>query len=241
MKCAKAFEFRYLMGVKTPPRSALTIGSSFHSAVAANLTQKKSDGLGLSLEATLSAYSDSFDTLSQETEWGTDDKGASKDLGAGCVEVHHAKVAPKIKPKAIEERFLIPTDQDYDLGGTMDIVEVDNTIRDSKTSSRAPSDAMVFKSIEAALYDFAFEALNEGKKAKRFVYDVIKKPTKSKPAEATSIAGKVTRNDRQWLFDTINTQNQMLKLGLFPPASDQAYWCSKDWCGYWSMCKGKKR
>lgn len=242
LKCPKQWEYRYVLGIKTPPKAALTVGSAVDAAVTHNLVEKIKTGQDLPAEAVLDTFSTDFDTKAQETEWGTDDKGKQKDMGAQLVKAHHEKIAPGINPATVQESFEITTDAGYDLGGTIDFVEKSGIIADTKTSKTAYDADAVTRALQPALYDFAFEALYN-QKAQGFRYDVLIKPTKTIGPRIQQVSGTVTTEDREWLFDTINNVHKAIQAGVSTPAPDGAWWCSKDWCGYAGICpkfKGRK-
>lgn len=239
LKCAKQWEFRYVLGISTPPKAALTVGSAVDAAVTRNLIEKIKTGQDLPSGDVLDAYSTAFDSRSKETEWDDGDEGKQKDMGAKLVAIHHEKLAPGIQPASVQEEFVIETDAGYDLGGTIDFTEKNGVIGDTKTSKGAYAEDAISKAYQPALYDFAYEALHQ-KPSEGFRYDVLIKPTKTIPARTQQVSGKVTPVDREWLFDTINNVHKAIQAGVATPAPDGAWWCSKDWCGYWSQCKGKK-
>jgi hypothetical protein len=239
LKCGKQWEFRYVMGIKTPPKAALTVGSSVDAAVTRNLIEKVKSGADLPTQDVLDAYSTDFDLRAKETAWGEDSEGAQKDMGASLVKLHHEQIAPSIAPASVQESFVIETDAGYDLGGTIDLTETSGVVADTKTSKLKYAENAIERALQPAMYDFAYEALH-GKRAEGFRFDVLIKPTKTLPPKIQRVVGKVTDADRSWLFETITQVDKAIKAGVAQPAADGAWWCSKDWCGYWSMCKGKK-
>jgi CRISPR/Cas system-associated exonuclease Cas4 (RecB family) len=240
LKCGKMWEFRYLQGLKVPPSSALTLGSSVDAAVTANLVQKVESGADLTKEEVLDRYSDTFEELALDTEWGTELPGKQKDLGARLVELHHDEVAPTVMPESVQETFTLEMDAGYDLFGTIDHVEKDGTVVDTKTSRLAYDENAVAKSFQPALYDFAYEA-TRGKPAKSFRFDVLVKPTQTKGPRLQQVEAKVTQSDREWLFDAIGQVHKAIQAGIALPAPEGSWYCSPKWCGYWDRCKGKRQ
>lgn len=240
LRCGKQWYFRYVLGIKTPPSAALTVGSSVDAAITRNLILKKERGTDSPLDEVLDTYSTDFDIRAKETEWGEDDAGFQKDVGVQCVTAHHEQVAPQLKPETVQETFVIETDAGFGVGGTIDLVETDGTVADSKTSKSKYDEDAVSRAIQPALYDFAYEALR-GKPATAFRYDVMIKPTKTLPARIQQVRGKVTGDDRAWLFDTISEMHKAITAGIALPAPEGAWHCSPKWCGYWGICKGKKQ
>jgi CRISPR/Cas system-associated exonuclease Cas4 (RecB family) len=240
LTCGKQYEFRYIMGIKTPPKAALTVGSSVDAGVTRNLAQKIETQKDLSVDEVLDVYSTDFDIRADETEWGEDDRGQQKDVGAKLIKLHHETFAPKIDPATVQEKFIIETDAGFNVGGTIDLTEKNGIIADTKTAKSKYDDDAVFRALQPAMYDFAYEALN-GKKAKAFRYDVLIKPTKTLPARAQQIEAQVTIDDRAWLFETIHAVDKGIKAGVALPAPEKSWVCSPEWCGYYSQCKGKNR
>jgi hypothetical protein len=236
LKCGMSYEFRFILGIICPPTAALTVGSSVDHAVTANLIEKVSTAKDMPLEQVLDAYSGAFDLRATETEWDEDeDPGKQKDMGAQLVRLHHEKLAPTIAPATVQEEFVIETDAGYDLGGTIDLTEHDDTIADTKTSKTKYADDAASRELQPALYDFAFEALKK-RKAKQWRYDVLVKPTKTKPPEAQQICAQITADDRAWLFRTVDQVHRGIQAGIALPAAKGAWWCSKGWCGYSRVC-----
>lgn len=240
LKCGKMWEFRYVRGIRTPPRAALTVGSAVDSAVSHNLHQKISSGTDLSKEEVLSSFSDDFDRRSPETEWRADETpGKQKDLGAKLVELHHDELAPAIKPASVQETITVQTDAGFNLGGTVDLIEKDGTIVDTKTSRIAYAEQAPKRALQPALYDFLFEAVR-GEASPEFRYDILIKPTVKTPARKQQIRMRLRKSDRNWLFETIGQVHKAIQAGVALPAPEGSWYCSKEWCGYWNRCKGRE-
>lgn len=243
LKCGKMWEFRYVRGLKLPPRGAMSLGLSVDQAVSVNLSQKIHSGEDLSEEQALDAFSADFDTRLKETDWQEEDPGSQKDLGVRLLEAHHRTVAPTITPQSVQEKFLIRTDAGYGLGGTIDFTEQNGVIGDTKTSRLAYTEQAMNKNIQATMYDFAYEALR-GRKSIGFRFDVLIKPSaasaKSLP-RVQQVHAKLGQDDRNWLFETVSHVDKAIQAGIAMPASEGSWYCSPKWCGYWSMCKGRKR
>jgi hypothetical protein len=239
LKCGKQWEFRYALGIKEKPRAALTLGSSVDAAVTKNLKNKIDNKKLLPKEEVTQAFVDEFNKLEKDTDWQDDDPGKQKDMGVKMVELHHIVAAPYINPIAVQESFVVEVNgRDWNLGGTMDVVEK-NVIRDTKTSKSAYDLNKVTKNYQAAIYDYAFEKI-KGVKAKSFAFDVLIKPGTKKPADYQLVQAPVTKLDRDWTFDTIEQVHRSIDAGITKPAADSAWWCSSSWCGFWNQCKGKK-
>ncbi len=236
LKCPRQFMYRYMMGLRVQPKSALTLGIAFDSSCGHNFKQKIETKVDLPEQDVLDAYSTDFDKRTPETDWSGDDPGQQKDLGTKMVKAFHAKGAPKIKPVTVQESFRLETDAGYALGGTFDVVEEGHVVRDQKTSKAEYSPDAVTSEIQPAVYSFAYEAKHGVKPD--FAFDVV---TKHKEPRYQEVRGQVTETQTQQLFEAINIMHSQVARGEFQYAPPGAWWCSKDWCGYWNLCKGKNK
>lgn len=242
LKCGKMWEFRYVQGIKIPPAAALTVGRAVDSAITHNLAQKVSSGVDISEAEVVDACATSFEKEAVDTQWAPDeDPGEEKDAAIQCVKAYHTEIAPNVQPETVQEKFVLHTDAGYNLGGTIDVVEKSGIVADTKTSSKQYQENAIFRAIQPAVYDFAYEALHD-KPATGFRYDVLIKPTKKTGVRVQQVHSKVSSSDRLWLFETIHNVDKAIRAGVAMPAPDLpgVWWCSAKFCGYWSMCKGKK-
>lgn len=235
-KCPRQYMYRHLMNLILPPKAALTLGSAIDIGSTKNYQQKIETKKDLPTQDVLDIYSSEFDKRTPETDWDGEDSGKQKDLGAKMLKVFHETAAPNIQPTLVQDAFRIETSAGYALGGTMDLVDEKEFIRDTKTSKAAYSEDAVSGSIQATMYDFAYQT-KTGKKPAGFVFDVI---TKHKDPRYQEVKGQVSKTQTEIMFESINIMHSQIKRGEFQYAPEGAWWCSKDWCGYWNLCKGKK-
>lgn len=236
LKCPRQYMFRYLMGIKTPPRSAQTVGHAFHTAIDQNFTQKIATKTDLPVGDVLDACATEFDKQSPVTDWDGEDPGEQKDLTIRLSKAFHEKAAPKILPITVQEAFRLETDAGYALGGTFDVVENGHVLRDQKTSKTEYAEDAVQIEIQPAVYSFAYQKKHGVRPT--FAYDVVTKHKKE--SRYQEVRGQVTDTQTEQMFDAVNVMHKQIQRGDFQYASADAWWCSKGWCGYWDMCKGKK-
>jgi hypothetical protein len=236
LKCPRQYMYRYMMGLRIQPKSALTVGSAVDTSFGHNMTQKIESKEDLKTSDVLDVYSTDFDKRAVGTDWDGDDPGEQKDLGARLAQALHEKAAPNIKPVSVQEQFRLETDAGYALGGTFDVVSEGHVLRDQKTSkSEYPADAIQTE-IQPALYSFAYEAKHGVKP--EFAYDVVTKHKKEPRYQ--ELKGQTTATQTEQLFEAVKIMHSQVERGEFQYAPPGAWWCSKEWCGYWHMCKGKK-
>jgi len=237
LKCPRQYMFRYLMGLILPPKSALTVGRSMDAAFTHNFKQKVMSKQDLPLSDVVDAFSSEFDRCSSGTDWNGEDPGEQKDLGIKMTKAFQEKASAKIQPKTVQESARVETDAGYALAGTFDVVDEQDIIRDQKSSkTEYPTDA-VSNEVQPAVYDFLYTA-KHGKKPKAFAFDVITKHKKEPRYQ--EVTGEVTEAQTNQLFESINIMHGQIQRGEFQYAPSGAWWCSKDWCGYWHLCKGKR-
>jgi hypothetical protein len=225
-----------MMGLRLPPKAAITVGIAFDFASSTNFQQKIESKTDLPVGDVLDAFSTSFDKAAPQTDWDGEDPGKQKDLGAKMAKVFHEKGAPGIQPVSVQESFRIETDAGYALGGTFDVIQEGHIIRDQKTSKAEYSEDAVQSEIQPAVYSFAYAAVHGAKP--QFAYDVVTKHVKEPRYQ--EVRGQVTETQTEQLFDAIGIMHEQVRRGEFQYAPPGAWWCSKQWCGYWNMCKGKK-
>lgn len=238
-KCGRAFQFRYMEGLKIAPQSALTVGRSVDEGITHNLLQKIHSEKDVSTEEVVDVVVTTFNREASETDWQGEDPGVQKDIAVKLVSVHHKELAPAIAPKAVQVKLQAEL-SDYILGGTLDLIEKDSTIVDSKTSKDKYDDDSVGKSLQPAVYTYLYEK-NYGTTSKGFRYDVMVKPkelkTKSVPPSTQKVFGEVSEKQKAVALMRADALHKAIKSGAFHYAPDGAWNCSQKWCGYWNICE----
>lgn len=236
LKCQRQYMYRYEMDIQIPPKSALIVGRAVDDSNNFNMEQKIESKIDLPVGDALDAYNDSFEKNSPGTNWGDDDIGKIKDKGYQMSRVVHEQCSPHIQPAKVQSKFRVEFDEGFAIGGTLDVEDVDDYVRDLKTSKANYAEDAIMKGLQPVMYDFAFEATN-GKKAKGFIFDIV---TKHKEPRYQKLVGQITPHHREWMFNIIRSMHTTIKAGNYQYASESGWWCSAGWCGYWDLCKGKK-
>lgn len=119
-KCGVQFAFRYLQGLKRKPNAFLICGTATDRAVGTDLDHKIDTGeleqesvlLDVARDA-VEKYPEKESIELDEDEAGksvNDVLGETKDKAVRLVKVHHAEVAPAIRPHATNKKFSINID-----------------------------------------------------------------------------------------------------------------------------------
>ena len=259
-KCPLHYYFRYIEGLKIPPRSAMTIGSSVHAALEHNFKQKIESKIDLSQDEVLDYYSQSFDLAKPETLWEKDEKpGEIKDGGANLVCAYHTgkdlkgeqlvarelnpntrkyekklikPLSPQIQPLMVEEPFEVKFDNEvgYIFVGRMDLVDDKYRIRDTKTSARTPTQDQVDTDLQMTAYSLGFR-VKTGRIEKGLVMDYLVKNTYPK---LVSIETQRTEDDIQRLLNLMARISYAIDKGVFYCSCNPIY-CNPNNCGYWDL------
>lgn len=151
----------------------------------------------------------------------------------------------------IEQNFAVPTgrsvqidvDKVYELwfSGTIDYVDPMGTLWDWKTAARKYSQSEKQKqSIQASVYAFAAVALGYTDWDVQFNFGVM---TRSHKSQGQLVPVIRTKAHGDWVVEqATNMVTSALRIGHGTPwpQNDQHYLCNKDWCPWWSVCKGAR-
>lgn len=239
--CPFAAHQRYILGKKVPPSGAATVGSSVDAGVTFGADTVIKTGTDATLKEKAEVAAATFERLKDNTDFQGEDPGKLKDETVGLVHVHHNLIAPKLKPVATQEQILIKRDK-YNLAGTIDLIEENDTLADTKTANRVGK-YVVEGDAQAAIYTTLYQAKYQ-RPAKAFRFDVL---VKTKVPKVEMVEGEVTTAQKSLLDYRIEAAlselNHSMQTGKFRLA-EQGHWrCEKTgkWCAYLSQCpKGKK-
>lgn len=151
----------------------------------------------------------------------------------------------------IEQNFAVPTgrsvqvdvDKVYELwfSGTMDYVTPDGRLWDWKTAARKYSQSEKQKqSIQASVYAFAAVSLGYTDWDVQFNFGVM---TRSYKSQGQFVPVIRTKAHGDWVVEqATNMVTSALRMGHGTPwpQNDQHFLCNKDWCPWWSICKGAR-
>lgn len=254
-RCGYKFSRIVLEGDREPSTIPLIVGSATHTATAQNLTNKKDKGTLMTKEDMQDCSRDSFISEWQESSVMLNDdekaqglnrtKGAAQDQTIQLVGAHHYELAPKIQPIAIERKWVLAApDYPYDMAGTIDIDEekrifvgdgkdwiTKSGIRDTKTRKTNLGQKEVDYSEQYTFYALA-KFMLDGKMPDYVAQDNILKPTKRRDAYCISYESTRTKDDFKVVMKRFDQANKIIKAGIFTPANQADWWCSKDFCGF---------
>lgn len=269
LKCGRAYEFRYVLGVQTRGNSKMAQGSAVHNAadvlhksmIEAALDAAKAP---LALEDIKAAYSDAHDKAfdpNLELSLAEEDTnlGEVKDRGMKLVELYRESalglhVPPvakgetpgpalrqlfvKASERAVKTTIVAkdaagqPVHEPVPLVAIFDIEEV-HMIRDLKVRGKLPNKGEVQDSLQLELYA-------EVAQKPDVALDALIKPSAKLPARIVRYEHKTTSESRNHAVTIASEVADDIRDGRFRRTDPNNWWCSEGWCGYWSLCRGKK-
>jgi hypothetical protein len=254
MKCGRAYEYRYVQDRRIPKNSYMAAGTALHKgAETMHLMMIANREVPPPRDFILEAYSDSHteqfadsDLIMMEEDVNA---GKVKDVGIKMMDLYYdgalgKVIDPETKqpmrpvvPVAAErvvKTELLPLDgPPVPFMGVIDLEEA-GTVRDLKTKRKAGSQSEVDNSLQLSLY-----AHITGKPD--VTLDQLVKPTKTLGPRYMRKTSTRTAGEMAHAIEIASTVATDISKGRFPLTMPDSWWCSKDWCPYWSLCRGRKR
>jgi hypothetical protein len=242
-QCGIKFEFRYVKKLHRSPTGYLHVGTAVDAAANADMSAKIETDALLPKEEVKQIARDTIvhriDTEGitpdpDESEHQARDKGIDK--AVRLTDLYATKLAPKLRPKAVQKKWALEIPGfDFDVVGTRDLDEVDDTIRDLKTSKRTPPDGTARKSLQLTTYTLAKYAFEKKLPPKVVLDTLVDLKTGAKSDTQASIREKEDFNP---LLERIDNALTVIKTGVFTPSSpDRDFLCSPVYCEFWDQCK----
>ncbi len=239
LRCGKQWEYRYVYGLKIPPKGLMVVGSCYHQGLASGFQHKLNTGENPILELVLDAYDskwaniraehrllDEGETLPFDTiEW-EGNPGELKDTGIELLKLYQISVALKLTPETVEERQTLDVDG-VQLVLIPDLI-TDSKIIDHKVKAKRFSQDELNQDLQSTCYFL--------KNKKPFEFHIALRQVKP----AIEIMGtERTEKDTNFFTELVSKVWKSIQTGVFVPRP-VGYQCSERWCGYWKICRGKK-
>lgn len=232
-RCGMTFYFRYVMGEKRRPSSALMVGSQFHESVGFNFQQKVESHEDLKTSDVLEHFAANYDVASKGVLWQPgEDVGKIKDTGVAILDKFHHVVSPEIQPVYVEKEFTITTDEyDFPLNGWIDCVSDADEILEIKTKGSKPRQPDFSHKVQASLYALAFRMAGVRETHVRMDYAI-----KTKTPQIKTFIYQVQYADLVLLTNMIRKMVKTVEQEVWLP-NRGINTCNRRWCGFWDMCE----
>jgi len=229
----------------TPLSMPLIIGITAHKIAELNLRSIMDSGKMITRESIPDLTRDEFARKCEGEIHFTEEEAenprltidTNKDLTINLNLLHYDQVAPKIKPVAIEEAWVIEMDgYDFDLAGKFDLITKGEFLRDLKTAGKRPANGA--KTLQMAMYSQAYKILHSHF-PRAVALDVLLKNKTPVYAEFSATP------DESWvppLFRRIENFAQIIKaeqagFRTLTPCDPNHWKCSKKYCGFAETCE----
>lgn len=243
-KCPEMWRRRYIEKDIIPPGIAMLRGTGVHKGAEENFRQKIESKKDLPrkeiIDHAVAGYESKIKL--EGVELKADEKAAGKKIAIGkgkdsvvsLAGLLADEVAPGIQPASVEEEIRIVMDDcDRDLLGYLDLTTVDKTIDELKTSSKSQWKSKAGTTTQFIMYSLMHLAKHGELPADFRIHELVN----TKKPKYNFIDGiHFGQADFEPLVRRINATLKGISAGFFPPATPGAWWCSKNFCGYWDTC-----
>src|SRR5262252_7216201 len=151
LNCSARWRFKYILDLPDPAGGGAVRGTAVHRAVEYYMRAKMS-GIVLNAEDVMDEWDMIWDEAASNGEFlGHEDVEALKASGAHLASKYLREAAPEIRPRAVEVP-LTGVINGVAVRGIADIVTVEGTVIDIKTTSRKPSGVSGDHALQLATY-----------------------------------------------------------------------------------------
>ena len=247
MKCPEAYRRRYVENEIIPPSVRMIIGSAVHETAESDLKHKcHTEGELLPDSDIKDMARDNINGLwKQGVELDHDEQscgvikvaGQAVDSSVRMASAHHRILAPEINPvddTHVEKKWVLHLpNKDYDLAGTIDVVE-DDCIRDLKTGGKSKSQANADESDQLTLYALQ-HYVETGNMVSKLALDYT--ANLKGGVKADTLWTFRDKSAFQPLLNRVDACAESIEYGLFHPTDQSNWWCGPKFCGYAHTCK----
>ena len=266
--CALKYYYQYIEQRKTPPTAALIRGNAVHFGCEHNFAYKLQTGKDLPEENLTSMVSDAFGKFSKgysvvdwtankwKQEWDTKDikwdsaPAKSKDDCIRMIKALAEKAFPKYIPLGVEEKFVIPFDNDgFLISGITDLrcnlidklsdkpCTLDYIV-DWKTASKSWPADRCHTEYSPYIYGLAHLMLY-GTIPEAFIFEVAA-PLVGEVKQIPHVTYRTGEQIKTFMQYVIAPAVKMIESGIFP-ACLTGWMCSASYCGYYKdVCQARK-
>jgi CRISPR/Cas system-associated exonuclease Cas4 (RecB family) len=229
-RCPMQYKFRYINGIKKPPKSFLIVGQSLHAGLTEGFLTKinQTDDTRKIMNIIVDKAIAELENLvsSQEIEYEEDDnKNKMKDDTAKMGKKYYLEVGKKLKPVEVKKQFEVSFENtDWKLKGEIDIVERD--LIDWKTGKQKMQDEYILFDEQLKLYKLVVPK-------RTVIHQIVR--YKVKEPEIFIFYNNPSEKEIQEVLKNCAVIVQLIRTGYFFKRNDVRY-CS--WCGYKDICQG---
>ncbi len=224
LSCSARWRFKYILGLPDPAGGGAARGKAVHKAVEYYMRAKMS-GVVLDADAVMDEWDMIWDEASAGIEFANYENVESlKASGAALATKYLTEAAPAIEPAAVEVP-LIGAINGVAVRGIADIITVEGTVIDLKTTSRKPSAISGDHALQLATY----VELYEGSNGQAQIHSLVS----TKDPQLIQLESTPGTKGRQFVERIYPMVVDAINGGLFMP-NRASTWCGK--CPYRAEC-----
>jgi hypothetical protein len=234
LKCGKQWKYRYIDKLQEESSEALLFGSAWHKMIKYELQEENNNLLdswyavceewdGVKLPSPMS------DELIQLGEKMLTSPDITKTIQGLSVQPESLEMETELHIPGVPVPII----------GFIDMIDLDSTPIDIKTSGKKWSQQQADTSLQPTFYLAALEQLQMVKLPAKFKYIVF---TKAKNPTVQILETTRTHEDVFALYGLIGEVWQAIQKEVFTPTDPGNWWCHPKYCGFWDVCEyGGKR
>lgn len=252
-KCPRQFEFAYVLEMKKPPAVAMLKGTSIHKGAEVVHKHTIANGTLLSMDAAVAAVSDRWEKeVSSVEDWDDGDGnlipvGVAKDATISNFRAYYVQAVPLIKPVAAEKAFAQKIGT-VPIRGVIDLIDAIpgehgleddpdqpapkiEVVADLKTTKMRWAQQKLDYDVQMTIYAFV-------ENTSQIRVDLLLDAKKG----ATYCPMRTTRSrkEKALMVEDLEQTVDLIKKGIFPRCDPTSWACTPKFCGYYSICRGKK-
>ncbi len=245
--CGVAFERRYILNDRGVAPSYVHVGKAVDHGANINLQNKIDKDVLLPVDQVVDEARDNAVASMEEEglQLQPEDKligeKASKakvvDKTVRLARAHAAVLAPRLKPKRVQAKWSLEIPgMPFDLVGTRDLDETDDSMSDLKTSKRSPNKNAAVVSDQLTTYAFSKAIIDKTPLPVKVHLDYIV-DLKGGVKVADRLTSTRNKSDFEVLMRRIENAKTILEKGAFAPANQgRDWWCSTTYCEFAPTC-----
>lgn len=246
-RCGVQWENRYVREIIIPPVGVTLAYRGALKAVIPAL-ERKLDGEDMSLEEAEQMAQDgaraAIDDCGGEYTEEPGDEGAEgiEDRAVKMARLHHRSLLPNVNPVRVKREYRLNlSGYDTEISGTVDVQEdISGEVFDNEHAvsslimhrPRLRQQEVLTAADSATDIVLGHLALSQidGQGPELGIVQGLS-PAKTSVTEAPK-----EKSDHERLLLRIGMMSNLVDKGIAMPAPSGAWYCSKEWCGYWSRC-----
>jgi RecB family exonuclease len=234
LECQVKWYYKYCVRLAEPHNGSRLLGIAVDDALSENFRAKARKGESLPEAEVHEAFSASFGSGIAEAELLRDESADDlADSGRALCTRYLEDLAPLVTPALIDDTPAVQMPVEGEVGGVpvrgyVDVLDVDGSIIDLKTSKRRPAGISADYRLQLATYD---RLAGVGARQGQLHYMI-----RTKRIQTLRLTAKVTEADDRLVEAIYPAAQEAMRSGLYLPRRTSNL-CSRKYCAFWSRCE----